>query len=164
MFFFFFSSRRRHTRCALVTGVQTCALPISGGSANALTLIPPVPIAVRAAGRVYFVTPSSTNTGPTTAKPSELPAAAIQLAGAALVGGEIIAGRPIALYDDGTNFQLLQIAGPSDLPGQVAFTGIITPAQIAGDMNDYDPVDKIGRAHAELQSQMRTSYAVFCLQ
>src|SRR3546814_8886578 len=24
----FFSSRRRHTRCALVTGVQTCALPI----------------------------------------------------------------------------------------------------------------------------------------
>src|SRR3546814_6176523 len=28
-FFFVFSSRRRHTRCALVTGVQTCALPIS---------------------------------------------------------------------------------------------------------------------------------------
>src|SRR6184192_2648774 len=28
-FFFFFSSRRRHTRCRLVTGVQTCALPIS---------------------------------------------------------------------------------------------------------------------------------------
>src|SRR3546814_3325169 len=26
--FFCFSSRRRHTRCALVTGVQTCALPI----------------------------------------------------------------------------------------------------------------------------------------
>src|SRR3546814_2610320 len=29
VFSFFFSSRRRHTRCALVTGVQTCALPIS---------------------------------------------------------------------------------------------------------------------------------------
>src|SRR3546814_7192275 len=28
IFLFFFSSRRRHTRCALVTGVQTCALPI----------------------------------------------------------------------------------------------------------------------------------------
>src|SRR3546814_9794985 len=28
LFFFFFSSRRRHTSCALVTGVQTCALPI----------------------------------------------------------------------------------------------------------------------------------------
>src|SRR3546814_4409566 len=29
-FVFFFSSRRRNTRCALVTGVQTCALPIFG--------------------------------------------------------------------------------------------------------------------------------------
>src|SRR3546814_1901469 len=32
--FFFFSSRRRHTRCALVTGVQTCALPISKADAQ----------------------------------------------------------------------------------------------------------------------------------
>src|SRR3546814_21009773 len=32
--FFFFSSRRRHTRCALVTGVQTCALPISSSDAR----------------------------------------------------------------------------------------------------------------------------------
>src|SRR3546814_10876392 len=31
---FFFSSRRRHTRCALVTGVQTCALPISSSPRN----------------------------------------------------------------------------------------------------------------------------------
>src|SRR3546814_20817674 len=29
---FFFSIRRRHTRCALVTGVQTCALPICVGT------------------------------------------------------------------------------------------------------------------------------------
>src|SRR3546814_2262903 len=32
--FCFFSSRRRHTRCALVTGVQTCALPICRGGGN----------------------------------------------------------------------------------------------------------------------------------
>src|SRR3546814_10389916 len=37
---FVFSSRRRHTRCALVTGVQTCALPISGGSVNYITKKP----------------------------------------------------------------------------------------------------------------------------
>src|SRR3546814_9110757 len=42
---FFFSSRRRHTRCALVTGVQTCALPICGEgegriSREGATLIP----------------------------------------------------------------------------------------------------------------------------
>src|SRR3546814_10472469 len=34
MLFFFFSSRRRHTRCALVTGVQTCALPIYRRATN----------------------------------------------------------------------------------------------------------------------------------
>src|SRR3546814_3779999 len=33
-FLFFFSSRRRQTSCALVTGVQTCALPISGNVAR----------------------------------------------------------------------------------------------------------------------------------
>src|SRR3546814_7114820 len=44
-FYFFFSSRRRHTRCALVTGVQTCALPISadrgGGEAREVPDRPP---------------------------------------------------------------------------------------------------------------------------
>src|SRR3546814_3659319 len=41
--FFFFSSIRRHTRCALVTGVQTCALPISQpvGSGSASPSAPP---------------------------------------------------------------------------------------------------------------------------
>src|SRR3546814_13208810 len=39
--FFFFSRKRRHTRCALVTGVQTCALPIYGG--RDLAPVEPVP-------------------------------------------------------------------------------------------------------------------------
>src|SRR3546814_13452616 len=44
VFDFFFSSRRRHTRCALVTGVQTCALPILGRSVRTLaTQGPAVP-------------------------------------------------------------------------------------------------------------------------
>src|SRR3546814_13390673 len=38
-FFFFFSSRRRHTRCALVTGVQTCALPIISGEIVIMSLL-----------------------------------------------------------------------------------------------------------------------------
>src|SRR3546814_5556422 len=37
---FFFSSRRRHTRCALVTGVQTCALPILS-QLNGVMSMPP---------------------------------------------------------------------------------------------------------------------------
>src|SRR3546814_1735896 len=49
IFYFFFSSRRRHTRCALVTGVQTCALPISQFAkpvfqAHAMSVIVPVAI------------------------------------------------------------------------------------------------------------------------
>src|SRR3546814_2066796 len=39
--YFFFSSRRRHTRCALVTGVQTCALPIFGNGRKILYVAPP---------------------------------------------------------------------------------------------------------------------------
>src|SRR3546814_4880765 len=38
-FVFFFSSRRRHTRCALVTGVQTCALPICTGEPQHLVAV-----------------------------------------------------------------------------------------------------------------------------
>src|SRR3546814_17940063 len=60
--FFFFSSRRRHTRCALVAGVQTCALPISrenrvhGRRASSESS--------RALGiRSCLVTPSLSNTG-----------------------------------------------------------------------------------------------------
>src|SRR3546814_8930110 len=37
---FFFSSRRRHTRCALVTGVQTCALPICNSVDTPFTITP----------------------------------------------------------------------------------------------------------------------------
>src|SRR3546814_5948871 len=36
---FFFSSRYRHTRCALVTGVQTCALPIWSPGDAGMTVI-----------------------------------------------------------------------------------------------------------------------------
>src|SRR3546814_81718 len=53
---FFFSSRRRHTRCALVTGVQTCALPIFGlpplafaAMHKSIDLPPPPPLAELAA-------------------------------------------------------------------------------------------------------------------
>src|SRR3546814_1559725 len=40
-----FSSRRRHTRCALVTGVQTCALPIEC-AADLAELVPEARIAI----------------------------------------------------------------------------------------------------------------------
>src|SRR3546814_9911557 len=52
MFFFFFSSRRRHTRCALVTGVQTCALPICPRAFSSLRRdLPAKPVELRGLSR-----------------------------------------------------------------------------------------------------------------
>src|SRR3546814_2293849 len=51
MCLFFFSSRRRHTRCALVTGVQTCALPISHAFIN---FIMRPEVAAKASNYVYY--------------------------------------------------------------------------------------------------------------
>src|SRR3546814_7573944 len=59
---FFFSSRRRHTRCALVTGVQTCALPISPRGVGRLSRLKPIAwaaSATSAAKALYFVEPGS---------------------------------------------------------------------------------------------------------
>src|SRR3546814_7412236 len=55
--FFFFSSRRRHTRCALVTGVQTCALPISFIEAQIDDEDPYVQQSVGYTLRLYYDTP-----------------------------------------------------------------------------------------------------------
>src|SRR3546814_8025963 len=69
VFFCFFSSRRRHTRCALVTGVQTCALPIlADTNPHASELIADVRF-----GRTQAVMPGS-------------PAAALDLH---LIGGKV---------------------------------------------------------------------------
>src|SRR3546814_7753706 len=57
---FFFSSRRRHTRCALVAGVQTCALPISfvweehGGYSMMLRIVPDEPNPADKIARIHY--------------------------------------------------------------------------------------------------------------
>src|SRR3546814_1272682 len=53
-YFFFFSSRRRHTRCALVTGVQTCALPILGDNITTDHLSPSNAIMANSAAGEYL--------------------------------------------------------------------------------------------------------------
>src|SRR3546814_5741749 len=52
---FFFSSRRRHTRCALGTGVQTCALPISAASPNEVSGLAHLPAGIAARSGVGYV-------------------------------------------------------------------------------------------------------------
>src|SRR3546814_8438561 len=53
----FFSSRRRHTRCALVTGVQTCALPIYIRIAKLASRSPPASWAFEVIVKLYRVGP-----------------------------------------------------------------------------------------------------------
>src|SRR3546814_5254855 len=52
---FFFSSRRRHTRCALVTGVQMCALPICFSSLHPVSEETPPSAAIRKSRRETFM-------------------------------------------------------------------------------------------------------------
>src|SRR3546814_242538 len=52
-YFFFFSSRRRHTICALVTGVQTCALPISSIASGFPGFGKEIPACVLKVGRFH---------------------------------------------------------------------------------------------------------------
>src|SRR3546814_8085105 len=75
LFFFFFSSRRRHTRCALVTGVQTCALPISpSGSCCTFALPPPQLLHFRpAAATIAALSPCRRHTCCTLALPERPP-------------------------------------------------------------------------------------------
>src|SRR3546814_2316202 len=82
----FFSSRRRHTRCALVTGVQTCALPISWDTDRR------VPILFWRKGLVHFEQPLGVETAdilPTLAALIGLPVPKDQIDGRCL---DLIAG------------------------------------------------------------------------
>src|SRR3546814_9932147 len=55
----FCSSRRRHTRCALVTGVQTCALPICAGEANGADEQPQLAILAQYVKDLSFENPNA---------------------------------------------------------------------------------------------------------
>src|SRR3546814_1045938 len=54
LFYVFFSSRRRHTRCALVTGVQTCALPICIGGTSFTPIINAPEVAILGVSRSSY--------------------------------------------------------------------------------------------------------------
>lgn len=87
---------------------DTVPCGLAGGSANALSLSPTMPIHERKVGRLYLTIAAYTNTGATTADPSTLGTGDIKLHGNALAGGEIVAGCLIGLLDEGTDFSLIQ--------------------------------------------------------
>src|SRR3546814_15026228 len=105
---FFFSSRRRHTRCALVTGVQTCALPIYGGAGYAFgTMARGGTTQTLSFEQALNVTGSGA-TGIDLAGGSS--AVAVTLADALTVQGGVNGATGIFLGDGTT--QVLDLAGP----------------------------------------------------
>src|SRR3546814_8986436 len=139
---FFFSSRRRHTRCALVTGVQTCALPIYEEWATDKTRHAVDGLVRRRLDQPYI------------RKDGKLVAATWDEAFARIAEvGKSAAGSVAAVHGDLVDCEtlfaakmLLKSMGPSLLEGRQ--TGM-----------DYD-TSRSEEHTSELQSLMRISYAV----
>src|SRR3546814_7636950 len=138
MFFFrfFFSSRRRHTRCALVTGVQTCALPILG---LALTIAMPErarEMLDRAGAMAERVRVEAGASG--TPAPAGTPMAARSFGLCFTGGGENCVVDGDTFWIDGEKVRVADIDAPE--------------------------THRSEEHTSELQSLMRISYAVFCLK
>src|SRR3546814_7676222 len=151
---FFFSSRRRHTRCALVTGVQTCALPICFMK----TMVDP------AVNWLYDMEPSEWTGGRRIGAPRGK-----TLGGSSSINGHIY-NRGQRMDFDGWSQRGNRGWGYADclpyfrrcekrLGGDDTFRGR------DGTLEVTDIDWKRSEEHpSELQSLMRTSYAVFCLK
>src|SRR3546814_2611866 len=127
-----FSSRRRHTRCALVTGVQTCALPIwlcasSAGSPSARccgTALAVWDVVVVPVDGLFGVAPSARTPG----------------CGALVPGGAIV----------------VAVCARASPRREASWPGFRCALAFAFARSEEHT--------SELQSLMRTSYAVFCLK
>src|SRR3546814_3923082 len=137
MFFFFFSSRRRHTSCALVTGVQTCALPIWDAFVHRVLLLPRAGFHLVEAGAHQHLDVA-------TAEPAR---------GAAAVHRGIAAAEHQHALADLRHVAEVDVGQPveADVDVRRAF-----PAS--------RQVERSEEHTSELQSLMRISYAVFCLK
>src|SRR3546814_2286457 len=141
---FFFSSRRRHTRCALVTGVQTCALPIYVSRANASAFefadVERIEVLKGPQGVLY---------------------------GRNATGGAIrVISKDVADDFEGQvqagygNYNAWNVSGTASIPVSDDF-GIRLSALV----KRRDGFATRSEEHtSELQSLMRISYAVFCLK
>src|SRR3546814_7967079 len=135
---FFFSSRRLHTRCALVTGVQTCALPI----------YPVTLLEYRYAGFGFRATEQWTNKNSSvlTSEGNTRKNADGSNAKWCIMQGEV----------DGSNAGILFMAFPSNYNFPEPLR--IWPENANGGRGSSE------EHTSELQSLMRNSYAVFCLK
>src|SRR3546814_4573933 len=188
---FFCSSRRRHTRCALVTGVQTCALPISdlvhtgaeypvnpAATTTYYVTVQGTGVCENApdAGKPVTVTVGATPDAPTivTTELTICPGTGITLTAESTQGTEIVwyaqasGGDPLFT---GAAFVIGQVDGNTTYYAEAQPTGgtcvssTRTPATVMILPTLAAPVvscqDRRSEEHtSELQSLMRTSYAV----
>src|SRR3546814_3098884 len=163
---FFFSSRRRHTRCALVTGVQTCALPIP----------------VRAAAAYELGHGCGSVDGGEGGDVAKQPAREQNAASAIALGERRRQRQPkllslIVVVIDGRELmgeqarRLFEAQAGRD--EQVCEQRVAQPVPIAragsfrtvrGQAPQADLAERSEEHTSELQSLMRISYAVFCLK
>src|SRR3546814_3645318 len=137
---FFFSSRRRHTRCALVTGVQTCALPISVRRPPMSAYRKSPEAIARLTPEQYRVTQESATERPGTGEHLHTTEPGIYV--------DIVSGEP--LFASSSKFE----SGC----GWPSFSTPIVPAHV----NEVRDSSRSEEHTSELQSLMRISYAVFC--
>src|SRR3546814_8089929 len=135
---FFFSSRRRHTRCALVTGVQTCALPIWSFR------IPRFWVSGRASGLSLVKASSRTCVPGGNAERRRRPVR------------QICPSRPPSRRSDIHQPVRSRTGAVAKVDGSAS-----TCAPVGSQMRP--PASRSEEHTSELQSLMRISYAVFCL-
>src|SRR3546814_6040187 len=132
--FFFFSSRRRHTRCALVTGVQTCALPISMthlSSKRRSMLLIAIPALALIVWGGWFLTHRDSGVETREATPLPVPATTV-------------------------------LVKRRDMPNYLTGIGTVTARRTVTVRTRIDGQLRSEEHTSELQSLMRISYAVFC--
>src|SRR3546814_2433858 len=135
MILFFFSSRRRHTSCALVTGVQTCALPICPGLIN-----------------VDFadVKTVMSNRG-------------MSMMGIGMASGEDRAERAVEMALSSPLLDDIELHGAQGLLVNVTCDESLSLEEYEYISARVSEIARSEEHTSELQSLMRISYAVFCL-
>src|SRR3546814_9683392 len=175
--YFFLSSRRRHTRCALVTGVQTCALPIWIWSFNFLSvailgvaalrwgagperICAAALLAMNVADRIYH---ALVGRGTIYGSVDIGHLIIDMLVAAVFIGVALKANRVYPLWLSA--FQLVSVVS------HFAREESRKIAELAYFLMNYVPyyallliLDRSEEHTSELQSLMRISYAVFCLK
>src|SRR3546814_2581777 len=149
--FFFFSSRRRHTRCALVTGVQTCALPIS-----CWLWLACASIAVEACERICDFAISVVSEEKSTSSIRERASVRLVDCDVRLVMAD---DRRFCTAPSFARPSLMVLIAASSLSRALTAFAWVSKLMVA------DPAVSRSEEHtSELQSLMRISYAVFCLK